>query len=38
MSSGTGFTADAATDTEGKFAYQGILGAAFPIAGRPACR
>jgi OOP family OmpA-OmpF porin len=33
--SGTGFTASAATDTEGKFAYQGIIGAALPIAGAP---
>jgi OOP family OmpA-OmpF porin len=32
---GTGFTAAAATDTEGKFAYQAILGAALPIAGMP---
>jgi OOP family OmpA-OmpF porin len=29
--SGTGFTAAAATDSEGKFAYQAILGASLPI-------
>jgi OOP family OmpA-OmpF porin len=33
--SGTGFTSAAKTDTEGKFAYQAILGAAMPIAGAP---
>jgi OOP family OmpA-OmpF porin len=33
--SGPGFTASAKTDTEGKFAYQAIVGAAFPIAGAP---
>jgi OOP family OmpA-OmpF porin len=33
--SGPGFTAAAKTDTEGKFAYQGIIGAAMPIAGAP---
>jgi OOP family OmpA-OmpF porin len=33
--SGAGFTAAAKNDTEGKFAYQAILGAALPIAGAP---
>jgi len=32
---GPGFTAAAKTDTVGKFAYQGIIGAALPIAGAP---
>jgi outer membrane protein OmpA-like peptidoglycan-associated protein len=31
----TGFSSSAANDTEGRFAYQGIIGAAFPIAGAP---
>ena len=30
-----GFSSSARTDTEGKFAYQGIIGAAIPIAGAP---
>jgi OOP family OmpA-OmpF porin len=33
--SGPGFTAAARTDNVGKFAYQGILGAAFPIPNAP---
>jgi len=33
--SGPGFSALARDDTQGKFAYQAILGAAFPIAGAP---
>jgi OOP family OmpA-OmpF porin len=33
--SGPGFVGAAKTDTEGRFAYQGILGAAFPIASAP---
>jgi OmpA-OmpF porin, OOP family len=30
-----GFSSSASNDTEGKFAYQGIIGAAFPIVGAP---
>jgi OOP family OmpA-OmpF porin len=33
--SGGGVTVAARTDTDGKFAYQGIVGAAFPIASAP---
>jgi OmpA-OmpF porin, OOP family len=33
--SGPGVIAAARTDSEGKFAYQAILGAAFPVAGMP---
>jgi OOP family OmpA-OmpF porin len=32
---GPGFLARAATDSDGKFAYQGIVGAAFPLPGAP---
>jgi len=33
--SGAAFTSSARTDTDGSFAYQGIIGAALPIAGAP---
>jgi OOP family OmpA-OmpF porin len=33
--SGSGFSASARTDTDGSFAYQAIIGAAFPIASAP---